>query len=568
MPYAAIDLIPANQKVVTAKPQESVKQALEKMIENDYSQLPIVDGNNRVLGVITADSILRAINSHDTKPAKLTINHASEDIKPHRVDDDIFAVLSYLREKPIAIIVNRDDTIEGLVSQYDTTQYFRSQAEDMMLIEDIEQSVNDHISAAFTNDKGDLQTDRLQSVINEITNSPVLKSYKGFLRRYQNYSDQKFSVDEEIIAKAAEIQSAKLTLDRLTFDQKITLLLHDDNWSSYGFHFGMERGDLLTLLEAVRDVRNKLAHFRGEATKVETSHLTQCVNLMKRFPPILPEATEEKIPEPSEQEIQEQVAAVEADGGQDGDITDEEIEEDYESRYAPLTSYLKAQSKKSDKVRLTFSQIATIIGDSLPPSAFNHRAWWANDLNHTQANAWLDAGWRATYLNMSNETVTFARSEEQDQKYIAFYSNILRELRKRKFDMRDVNPVGAPWIYVATLPYDDSDQHASLRFHMASKKRFRVSLYIDTKNKDANKQIFDRLFAQQDAIEAELKMPLTWERMDNKQASRVAIYKEDCSILASDEELEELAVWAADTMVKFEKVIAPYAEDAIKAVMS
>ncbi|MEO1254429.1 MAG: CBS domain-containing protein, partial [Bacteroidota bacterium] len=376
----------------------------------------------------------------------MKVNVVSEEVKTFRIDDDMFDVLSYLKENSIAIVVDKDNALKGLVSQYDTTQYFRMQAEDMMLIQDIEESINDHVKASFTDEQGSPQEKKLYSAINKITNSPVLKNYKSFLNQYKNNSKQDFEIQEEIISELVSNDENQLELEDLSFDQKINLLLRSPQWDEYGINFGIDKSDLRHLLEAVRDVRNKLAHFRGEASKIEITHLQECVSLMKKFPPILAEATEDDIREPSEQEIKEQVASLD-NTSEDSSISEEEIDE-YESRYTPLGGYLKGHSKNADKVRLTFAQVAAIIDDDLPPSAYKHRAWWTNDRNHTQANTWLDAGWRATYLNMNNETVTFVRSKEQDQRYIYFFSEVLQELREREFNMRnDVNPNGASWIY-------------------------------------------------------------------------------------------------------------------------
>jgi hypothetical protein len=58
-------------------------------------------------------------------------------------------------------------------------------------------------------------------------------------------------------------------------------------------------------------------------------------------------------------------------------------------RYAPLYDYLRAQ--QNDTVVLSFPEIERILNAQLPPSAYNHRPWWANG-GHTQANAWMAAG--------------------------------------------------------------------------------------------------------------------------------------------------------------------------------
>jgi hypothetical protein len=47
------------------------------------------------------------------------------------------------------------------------------------------------------------------------------------------------------------------------------------------------------------------------------------------------------------------------------------------SKYAPLGRHLAAQPSR--EILLAFSEIERLLGDSLPASAHNHRAWWANE---------------------------------------------------------------------------------------------------------------------------------------------------------------------------------------------
>ena len=48
-----------------------------------------------------------------------------------------------------------------------------------------------------------------------------------------------------------------------------------------------------------------------------------------------------------------------------------------------------------------------------------------------------------------------------------------------------------------------------------------MEIYIDTKDKDFNKKLFDYLYAQKEAIEAEYGNVLIWERMSDKRACRI-----------------------------------------------
>ena len=47
------------------------------------------------------------------------------------------------------------------------------------------------------------------------------------------------------------------------------------------------------------------------------------------------------------------------------------------SKYEPLRQFLD-QSDQT-RVTLTFAKVEQILGVKLPPSAYNHQAWWANN---------------------------------------------------------------------------------------------------------------------------------------------------------------------------------------------
>ena len=60
----------------------------------------------------------------------------------------------------------------------------------------------------------------------------------------------------------------------------------------------------------------------------------------------------------------------------------------------------------------TFSEIEEfVIQTPLPQSARKYRQWWENgdDLNHSQSQAWLKAGWHTEQVDLNRERVTFKR---------------------------------------------------------------------------------------------------------------------------------------------------------------
>lgn len=79
------------------------------------------------------------------------------------------------------------------------------------------------------------------------------------------------------------------------------------------------------------------------------------------------------------------------------------------SRYAPLHEHLAKVPKDTKSYELGFDEIATIMGGQLPKSAYDHRAWWANTESHSQALAWISAGWKVDGVDLDKQSIHLTR---------------------------------------------------------------------------------------------------------------------------------------------------------------
>ncbi len=79
------------------------------------------------------------------------------------------------------------------------------------------------------------------------------------------------------------------------------------------------------------------------------------------------------------------------------------------SRYAPLHDHLKGVAKDKKSYQMSFDQITKVMGASLPQSAYDHRAWWANTESHSQALAWISAGWKVDKVDLEGKTLHLVR---------------------------------------------------------------------------------------------------------------------------------------------------------------
>jgi hypothetical protein len=86
--------------------------------------------------------------------------------------------------------------------------------------------------------------------------------------------------------------------------------------------------------------------------------------------------------------------------------------------------------------------------------------------------------------------------------------------------------------------------------------RMRVELYIDTGDGETNEVFFDWMYESRAELEAQFGEEIEWERLDNRRASRIAIYKPG-SIESESDSLDELNEWAINRLLKFKEVMSP-----------
>ena len=101
-----------------------------------------------------------------------------------------------------------------------------------------------------------------------------------------------------------------------------------------------------------------------------------------------------------------------------------------------------------------------------------------------------------------------------------------------------------------------SSSHSKVSFiAVALKTEARVEIYLDKKEKNANKELYDRLEEQKETIEAEMGV-LYWQRLDNKSACRISVTNP--GLIFDDQNIEEdTREWMIDRLLAFKRVFGP-----------
>ncbi|WP_437765667.1 DUF4268 domain-containing protein [Sorangium sp. KYC3313] len=83
--------------------------------------------------------------------------------------------------------------------------------------------------------------------------------------------------------------------------------------------------------------------------------------------------------------------------------------------------------------------------------------------------------------------------------------------------------------------------------------RVRAETYIDFGEVERNKALFDALLARRSEVESTFGEPLEWERLDDRRASRIAVYRPG-AIQEDDARLREIRIWAVERLLKLKAV--------------
>ncbi len=312
------------------------------------------------------------------------------------------------------------------------------------------------------------------------------------------------------------------------------------------------------LFEGVRSTRNHLAHFRNDLSAMERSQLRFCWNWLQKHQPQPPPA--------AELWPVEQFAYVPAGTTPSSPLDHDAAPRYYEqpagsndSKYALLATYLQDQPAHLDRINLRFAEIERIVRAPLPASARSHRGWWTNNaVTIGRLQRWLDAGWRVVNVNLAEQVASFERIPERQRRLIQFFVQLHADLKERmELPDRLKTPSGEAWHVLARV----AGLHGEGMYYIAAfapDNHFRLELYIETGHRQRNNHIFDWLAARRQAVEQELGAQLSWERMDDRRAARIA-WVHSGSISDSDAALAQLRTWAADATIRFAAVLEPLA---------
>lgn len=226
---------PSSDDPITVHLDDSIQDALEIMLQNDFDQLP-VESDHGVEGVVTYKSICRFVKSIGEPRVENTTVKIALNRNPIFVDhdQDIFELFATFAEDDFVLIGDRND-LGGIITRYDVFHFLEDQVDPVLKIGAIEESLRQ----VFRTSCGDLDQ-----------------------RINETFADR---------AKYDEAFNLPDNLQEFSFDDYRMFMMR--NLDQMPTRISNDREVVEDLLEKVRDIRNALLHFRAGAHEVDRDQL-------------------------------------------------------------------------------------------------------------------------------------------------------------------------------------------------------------------------------------------------------------------------------------------------------
>ena len=239
-------LVPDDQEMVTIPIGSSAGEALDLMSDNAFDQLPVVNPRNRVIGTFTYRSFaqgVRHVRAQDD-PRTALVDDLVEDLRFARPSDDVEQVLPWIDEDN-AVLVGDEERLLAIITAADVSRFLWHRTRPFVLLRDIELATRELMHSACTPDE---------------------------------LSECFLAALQEGDGRAPDRRLEDLTL------YELHSVLFDK--ASYGRHFqltfGRSRQLVQSTLEPVREIRNRVVHFRGEISDEDYNMLVRASTLLRR----------------------------------------------------------------------------------------------------------------------------------------------------------------------------------------------------------------------------------------------------------------------------------------------
>jgi hypothetical protein len=215
-------------KLATVNHNDSIEKAIRLMLDNEYSQLPVVK-KDRVIGVISYESVARSLftllENKQIRHSEFRVEDLMEKVRHiFSLDEDLLVLLDKLADKSY-VLVRDDSKVTDIITSYDALRFFRTCGEKFLLLSDIE------------------------SLLRKIITEKLGSDFEEAERLMYEHAQKEMQKRERKVPKTAEY---------MEFWEYSPLIL--SNWGRFKEFFG-DKKEVIEKMENARIIRNRTCHF-------------------------------------------------------------------------------------------------------------------------------------------------------------------------------------------------------------------------------------------------------------------------------------------------------------------
>ncbi len=223
-PVPRLALLPAaNNPPITVKRDATRSRATTLMMMHDYSQLPVMQNERKVDGMISLRSILSSQTIGDQ--CENVRDCMTKEVQVLPQDTPLFEAVRTVMRHEVVLVRGLDETICGLVTIADVGEQFISLAEPFWILEQIENHIRTLLDGRFS--------------------LPQLKA-----------AADKADKDREVSS-----------VEDLTFGEYVRILENPAHWETVSID--MDRPTFVKRLDEIRRIRNDVMHFHPDGISDE-----------------------------------------------------------------------------------------------------------------------------------------------------------------------------------------------------------------------------------------------------------------------------------------------------------
>ncbi|MGH7914103.1 MAG: CBS domain-containing protein [Candidatus Binataceae bacterium] len=263
-------LLPKDQQPLVIDDDLPAYDAIERMVDSNFSQLPIRNGDSRIIGVFTWRSFGKRAGDLRKASIKAVDLPVREAMEPARfIEPEIYIDTETDWGDIDYVLVGDDRHLHGVLCVADVFGRLNDFAEAFVLLYEIEHEIRDLIHDVYTERE---LTDVLDAMMSSAT-----REVRHVAEELKKVLDEKGTIPA--VGKAIRLLRTGLgsrSLERLedfTFAQYRTLICCEDNWPRFQPLFATMRELVDADFGEINELRNIVFHFRRGITPKDTDRL-------------------------------------------------------------------------------------------------------------------------------------------------------------------------------------------------------------------------------------------------------------------------------------------------------